>query len=194
MASSSSGPEVGALEQAIAGRVGVRHAIACASGTDALVLALLARDIGAGDAVFVPAFTFVASAEAVALAAPCRCWSTSVPTSPSTRPASARRSPRSVAMDRCGRAPCCRSTCSASRRVTRSILPIARERGLFVLQDAAQSFGACWRGEPVGRQGDAAALSFYPSKPLGAYGDGGAVLTDDDAPGRSACARSPGTG
>ena len=61
------------------------------------------------------------------------------------------------------------------------ILPIAREHGLFVLQDAAQSFGARWQGEPVGRQGDAAALSFYPSKPLGAYGDGGAVLTDDDA-------------
>jgi dTDP-4-amino-4,6-dideoxygalactose transaminase len=62
-----------------------------------------------------------------------------------------------------------------------SLVPIARAHGLFVLQDAAQSFGARWRGEPVGRQGDAAALSFYPSKPLGAYGDGGAVLTDDDA-------------
>ncbi|MGH6917390.1 MAG: DegT/DnrJ/EryC1/StrS family aminotransferase, partial [Geminicoccaceae bacterium] len=62
-----------------------------------------------------------------------------------------------------------------------SIRPIACEHELFVLQDAAQSFGAGWRGEPVGRQGHAAAISFYPSKPLGAYGDGGAVLTDDDA-------------
>lgn len=175
------GPEVGALEQALAGRVGVRHAIACASGTDALLLALLARGIGAGDAVFVPAFTFAASAEAVALAGAVPvlvdvdAGFTLDPTSLCETIAAIRREgalrPRAVLpVDLFGQ---------PARY--EDILPIAQAHGLFVLQDAAQSFGARWRGEPVGRQGDAAALSFYPSKPLGAYGDGGAVLTDDDA-------------
>jgi dTDP-4-amino-4,6-dideoxygalactose transaminase len=174
------GPEVEALEQALAARVGVRHAVGCASGTDALALALLARGIGAGDAVFVPAFTFAASAEAVALAG---------------------ATPVLVDVDvDFGLDP--NSLCEAIALILRegllrpravlpvdlfgqparyeSIVPVAREYGLFVLQDAAQSFGANWQGAPVGRQGDAAAISFYPSKPLGAYGDGGAVLTDDD--------------
>ena len=174
------GPEVEALEQALAARVGVRHAIACASGTDALRLALLARGIGAGDAVFVPTFTFAASAEAVAQAGAVPVLVdvgadfTMDPTSLAEAVAALRREralrPRAVLpVDLFGQ---------PARY--EDILPIARACGLFVLQDAAQSFGASWRGEPVGRQGDAAALSFYPSKPLGAYGDGGAVLTDDD--------------
>jgi dTDP-4-amino-4,6-dideoxygalactose transaminase len=174
------GPEVEALEQALAARVGVRHAIACASGTDALALALLARGIGAGDAVFVPAFTFAASAEAVALAAATPVLVdvgadfTLDPTSLEETIAAIRREgslrPRAVLpVDLFGQ---------PARY--QDLRPIAYAHGLFVLQDAAQSFGASWQGEPVGRQGDAAALSFYPSKPLGAYGDGGAVLTDDD--------------
>ncbi len=174
------GPEVEALERALAERVGVRHAIGCASGTDALLLALLARGIGVGDAVFVPAFTFVASAEAVALAG-----ATPVlvdvgadfsldPPSLDAALAGIRREgalrPRAVLpVDLFGQ---------PARY--EDIRPIARAHGLFLLQDAAQSFGARWRGEPAGRQGDAAAFSFYPSKPLGAYGDGGALLTDDD--------------
>jgi dTDP-4-amino-4,6-dideoxygalactose transaminase len=175
------GPEVEALEQALAARVGVRHAITCASGTDALLLALLARGIGAGDAVFVPAFTFAASGEAVALARATPVLVdvgadfTLAPASLEEAIAVVRRQgslrPRAVLpVDLFGQ---------PARY--EDLLPIARAHGLFVLQDAAQSFGARWRGEPVGRQGDAAALSFYPSKPLGAYGDGGAVLTDDDA-------------
>jgi dTDP-4-amino-4,6-dideoxygalactose transaminase len=176
-----SGPEVEALEQALAGRVGVRHAIACASGTDALLLALLARGIGAGDAVFVPAFTFAASAEAVALAGATPVL-VDVGADFTLDPASLAEA--IAVIGRQG---------SLRPRVVlpvdlfgqparyEDILPIARAHGLFVLQDAAQSFGASWRGEQVGRQGDAAAISFYPSKPLGAYGDGGAVLTDDDA-------------
>jgi dTDP-4-amino-4,6-dideoxygalactose transaminase len=174
------GPEVEALEQALAGHVGVRHAIACASGTDALLLALLARGIGAGDAVFVPAFTFAASAEAVALAG-------AVPVLVDVG-ADLTLDPASLAeaMALIGREGALRPravvTVDLFGQPARyeEILPIAREHGLFVLQDAAQSFGASWRGEPVGRQGDAAALSFYPSKPLGAYGDGGAVLTDHE--------------
>jgi dTDP-4-amino-4,6-dideoxygalactose transaminase len=174
------GPEVGELERALAAHVGVRHAIGCGSGTDALLLALLARGIGAGDAVFVPALTFVASAEAVA-----RAGATPVlvdvgadftldPTSLGEALAGIRREgslqPRAVLpVDLFGQ---------PARY--EDIRPIARAHRLFVLQDAAQSFGASWRGEPAGRQGDAAAISFYPSKPLGGYGDGGALLTDDD--------------
>ena len=175
------GPEVGALEQAIAGRVGVRHAIACASGTDALVLALLARGIGAGDAVFVPAFTFVASAEAVALAGAVPVL-VDVGADFTLDPASLCEAIAAIGREGSLR-PRAVLPVDLFGQPARyeDILPIAHQEGLFVLQDAAQSFGACWQGEPVGRQGDAAAISFYPSKPLGAYGDGGAVLTDDDA-------------
>lgn len=175
------GPEVAALEQSIAGQVGVRHAIGCASGTDALLLALLARGVGAGDAVFVPAFTFAASAEAVALAGAVPVL-VDVGGDFTLDPASLAEAVAAIRREGALR-PHAVVTVDLFGQPARyeAILPIAREEGLFVLQDAAQSFGASWQAEPVGRQGDAAALSFYPSKPLGAYGDGGAVLTDDDA-------------
>ncbi len=175
------GPEVGQLEAALAEYVGVRHVIGCASGTDALLLVLMAQGIGPGDAVFLPAFTFAASAEAVALLGATPVFVDVVRTSFNLDPASLEEA--IAAIEREGR--------HAPRAVIpvdlfglpadyRAILPIARARGLFVLQDAAQSFGARWCGEPAGGQGDAAATSFYPTKPLGAYGDGGAVLTSDD--------------
>ncbi len=175
------GPEVEQLEQALAGYAGVRHVITCASGTDALILVLMARGIGPGDAVFVPGFTFAASAAAVALVG-------ATPVVVDVEPASANLDPASLgeAIEAVGR---------AGRLTPRAVVPvdlfgrpadyaalrpIARAHGLFVLQDAAQSFGARVGDQPAGRQGDAAATSFYPAKPLGAYGDGGAVLTDDD--------------
>jgi dTDP-4-amino-4,6-dideoxygalactose transaminase len=175
------GPEVGALERALAERVGVRHVITCASGTDALLLVLLAQRIGPGDAVFVPSFTFAATAEAVALAGATPVL-VDVDASFTLDPVSLCEA---IAMVR-------QATALRPRAVIpvdlfgqparyESLLPIARAHDLFVLQDAAQSFGASWQEQPVGRQGDAAATSFYPSKPLGAYGDGGAVFTDDDA-------------
>lgn len=174
------GPEVGALEQELAERVGVRHVITCASGTDALLLVLLAQGIRPGDAVFVPSFTFAATAEAVALAGATPvlvdidATFTLDPASlceaiTMVRQATALRPRAVIPVDLFGQ---------PARY--ESLLPIARAQGLFVLQDAAQSFGARWRRQPAGRQGDAAATSFYPSKPLGAYGDGGAVFTDDD--------------
>ena len=175
------GPEVEALERALAGYAGVRHAITCASGTDALILVLMARGIGTGDAVFVPGFTFAASAAAVALVG-------ATPVLVDVEPASANLDPASLG-----------AAIEAIRRAgalrPRALVPVdlfgrpadyaalrevARAHDLFVLQDAAQSFGARYDDQPVGRQGDAAAISFYPAKPLGAYGDGGAVLTDDD--------------
>jgi len=175
------GPEVVALEQALARLVGVRHVISCANGTDALLLVLLANDIGPGDAVFVPAFTFAAPAEAVAMTgstpvlvdvgADFTLDPTSLEAAIATINHQAELRPRAVIpVDLFGQ----------PARYER-ILPIARAHGLLVLQDAAQSLGARWQGQPVGGQGDAAATSFYPSKPLGCYGDGGAVLTDDDA-------------
>ncbi|MGH6914575.1 MAG: DegT/DnrJ/EryC1/StrS family aminotransferase, partial [Geminicoccales bacterium] len=175
------GPEVGALEQALADHVGVGHAIACANGTDALLLALKAWGIGPGDAVLVPAFTFAAPAEAVALAGATPVLVdvdggfTLDPESLGEAIAMVRRETRLKA-----RAVIPVDLFGQPARYE-DLLPIARMHDLLVLQDAAQSFGARWRGQPVGRQGDAAATSFYPAKPLGAYGDGGAVLTDDDA-------------
>jgi dTDP-4-amino-4,6-dideoxygalactose transaminase len=155
--------------------------MSCASGTDALRLVLMAQGVGPGDAAFVPAFTFAASTEAVALVGATPVFVDVVPTSFKLSPASlgeaiavteleGRLAPRAVIpVDLFG-----------LPADYRTILPIARARGLFVLQDAAQSFGARWCDEPAGGQGDAAATSFYPTKPLGAYGDGGAVLTSDD--------------
>jgi dTDP-4-amino-4,6-dideoxygalactose transaminase len=175
------GPEVAALEQALADHVGVRHVIGCANGTDALLLVLLARGIGPGDAVFVPAFTFAAPAEAVALARATPVL-VDVGADFTMDPASL-----DTAIEVIGRQGLLRPRAVVPVDLFgqparyEDLLPIARAQRLFVLQDAAQSFGARWRGQQVGRQGDAAATSFYPSKPLGCYGDGGAVLTDDDA-------------
>ncbi len=175
------GPEVEQLEQALADYAQVRHAITCASGTDALLLVLRAQGIGPGDAVFVPGFTFAACAATVALAGAtpvlvdveadsCNLDSASLEAAIEEVRRAGRLTPRALlAVDLFGR-PAGYAT----------LRPIAGEHGLFLLQDAAQSFGARWGSEPAGRQGDAAATSFYPSKPLGAYGDGGAVLTDDD--------------
>lgn len=174
------GPEVAALEQALADRVGVRHVISCANGTDALLLALMARGIGPGDAVFVPAFTFAAPAEAVALAGATPVL-VDVGADFTLDPASLAAAIEAIGAEGAlqPRAVVPVDLFGQPARYER-ILPIARARALFVLQDAAQSLGARWQGQPAGRQGDAAATSFYPSKPLGCYGDGGAVLTDDD--------------
>jgi dTDP-4-amino-4,6-dideoxygalactose transaminase len=174
------GPEVGVLEQALAEKVGVRYAISCASGTDALLLVLLARGVGRGDAVFVPAFTFAASAEAVALSGATPVLvdvGADLTLDPTSLSGAVEAIARAGALRPRGVVPV--DLFGQPARYD-ELWSIARENGLFVLQDAAQSFGARWRGQPVGRQGDAAAISFYPSKPLGAYGDGGAVLTDDD--------------
>jgi dTDP-4-amino-4,6-dideoxygalactose transaminase len=176
------GPEVEQLERALVEYVGVRHVLTCASGTDALLLVLMARGIGPGDAVFVPGFTFAASAEAVVLVGATPVFVDVEPTSCNLDPTSLRRAlaavegkgelrPRAlIAVDLFGR--------PADYQALRAV---ARAHRLFVLQDAAQSFGARWRGEPAGAQGDAAGTSFYPAKPFGAYGDGGAVFTDDDS-------------
>lgn len=168
------GPEGEALEQALAAQSGVAHGIGVASGTDALRLVLAALGIGAGDEVITTAFSFVASASTIVMAG-------AVPVFVDIDPAT-------YALD-----------VEAIVRVitprTRAIIPvhlyghpaamdrvgeIARERGLAVIEDAAQAVGAVYAGRPVGAWGDAACLSFYPTKNLGGCGDGGMILTNRD--------------
>ena len=173
------GPEVDALEQALADYVGVRHAISCASGTDALVMALMAKGVGPGDAVFTTPFTFMASAEAVSLVG--------------ATPVFVDVDPRTFNMD----AAALRSALSVERElVPRGIIAVdlfglpadyaaigqvAAEHDLFVMEDAAQSFGATMGNRRAGALASIGATSFFPAKPLGCYGDGGAIFTDDDA-------------
>lgn len=176
------GPEVEELEKALATFSGVRHAICVASGTDALKIALMAEGIGPGDAVFVPSFTFVATAEVVAGlgATPvfvdidkktfnidpddlCRCVE-------QVRRDGGLQARAVIAVDLFG-LPTDYAT----------INEIAGRYGLFVLADAAHSFGGSVLGYRVGGLAPVTATSFYPSKPLGCYGDGGCVLTDDDS-------------
>lgn len=173
------GPEVDQLEAALAGRSGVARAVAVGSGTDALLLTLRAWGIGPGDAVLVPAFTFVATAEVVALlgATPVFCDVTDQ---------GALLDPSEIAIG----VDVARSLGLEPRALIAvglygqpvdevAVAEAAAGAGLLVLGDAAQSYGATFDGIDTARFGDATATSFFPSKPLGCYGDGGAVLTDD---------------
>ena len=174
------GPEVRELEAALARSCGARHAISCASGTDALLMVLMAKGIGPGDAVLCPAFTFCATAEVVALLG-------ATPVFADADEATFNIDPESLE----------RAIAKAKRLglKPRAIIPvdlfglpadhdalaaIAAEENLFSLDDAAQSFGATYKGRPLGTFGLATATSFFPAKPLGCYGDGGAIFTDDD--------------
>lgn len=174
------GPEVGALEDELADFCGARHVLSCANGTDALVLALAALGVRSGDAVLVPAFTFAATAEVVP-------WLGAVPVFVDVLADSFNMDPASLE----------RGIATAEAAGLRpvgvipvdlfgqpadydALTPIAEAHGLWVVADAAQSFGANYRGKKVGTIGRIATTSFFPSKPLGCYGDGGAVFTDDD--------------
>jgi dTDP-4-amino-4,6-dideoxygalactose transaminase len=175
------GPEVRTLEADLAAFCGARHVIACSSGTDALLLILMAWEIGPGDAVICPTFTFHATAEMVALLG-------ATPVLADAQADTFNIDPESLQ----------RAVATAKRRglKPRAVIPvdlfglpadhdaiasIAAEHGLFVLDDAAQSFGASYRSRKLGALTTATATSFFPAKPLGCYGDGGAVFTDDDA-------------
>jgi dTDP-4-amino-4,6-dideoxygalactose transaminase len=174
------GPEVRELETLLAAFCGARHAITCASGTDALVLVLMAKGVGPGDAVICPAFTFTATAEAVALVG-------ATPVFADVAEASFNLDPQS-----CARAVATARTAGLKPKAIiavdmfgqpadhRAIAAIAEAEDLFVLDDAAQSFGASYHNRSVGTLAGATATSFFPAKPLGCYGDGGAVFTDDD--------------
>ncbi len=174
------GPEVRELEVELAAFAGASHAVSCSSGTDALLLALMAWDVGSGDAVILPTFTFAATAEVVAFlgATPIFCDvledtfnidPESVMAAVETARAASLRPKVIIAVDLFGQP-------ADYRKITQ----IARDNNVKLLADAAQSYGASLDGRRVGTFGDATAISFFPAKPLGCYGDGGAVLTDDE--------------
>src|SRR3984957_11638892 len=175
------GPEVRAFEADLAAFCGAKHVIGCASGTDALLLVLLAWQIGPGDAVICPAFTFHATAEQVALLGATPVLADVQAETFNLDPASLERAI---------------ATAQARGLKPRAVIPvdlfglpadhdaigtIAARHGMLVLDDAAQAFGADYRGKKLGTLATATATSFFPAKPLGCYGDGGAVFTDDDA-------------
>ena len=175
------GPQVRDLEERLAAFVGVKHAVACANGTDALHIVLRAWEVGPGEAVFVPAFTFAASAEVVALVGATPVFVDVLEDTFNIDPASLERAiaeirkgghlrPRVVMpVDLFGQ------PADYNR-----IEPIVAREKLLMLCDAAQGFGALSDGRRAGGIGDAAATSFFPAKPLGCYGDGGASFTNDD--------------
>lgn len=174
-----SGPDVAAFESKLAAFCGAKFAIGCGNGTDALQLALMAKEIGVGDAVLVPDFTFTATAEAVALtgAAPVfidvQADDFNIdPTQLYAGMVRARENgfrPRAViAVDLFGLA-----------ADYDALNVFCRDNDLLLIADAAQSFGATYRGRKVGTLAPITTTSFFPAKPLGCYGDGGAILTDD---------------
>ena len=175
------GPEVAALEEELAAYVGARHCIACANGTDALQLALMAWGVGPGDAVVVPDFTFFASGEVVAAVGATPVFADVDASSFNLDPAQIE--PACEAARKAGLAP------KAVVAVDLFGLPAAyaaiRQEcgrlGLLLLEDGAQGFGGAIGGRRACSFGDVSTTSFFPAKPLGCYGDGGAVFTDDDA-------------
>lgn len=176
------GPEVDQLEEALARYAGVKHALTVSSGTDGLLMPLLAWEVGPGDAVFTTPFTFFATAEVIALLGATPVFVDIDLNTFNLDPTKLRS-----AVDR---------ICTEGRLNPRAVIPvdlfgqcadydailsIADEFDLLVLEDAAQGFGATYHGRKAGSFGHASATSFFPAKPLGCFGDGGAIFTDDDA-------------
>jgi UDP-2-acetamido-2-deoxy-ribo-hexuluronate aminotransferase len=173
------GPEVAQFEAELAAFSGARHVVTCASGTDALLMVLMAKGVGRGDAVLCPSFTFCATGEAVALTGATPVF---VDVDEATFNMDANLLKRGIATaNRLGLKP-------------KAVIPvdlfgqsadhdaigrIAEAEGIFVLDDAAQAFGASYKGRRLGTFGLATATSFFPAKPLGCFGDGGAIFTDD---------------
>lgn len=175
------GPEIEDLEEKLAEFVGAKHCIACGSGTDALLLPLLAYEVGPGDAVFTTPFTFFATPETIALTG--------------ATPVFVDIDPATYNMDAGKLQAAIEEVESSSNLKPRgvmpidlfglpadydAILPLAREHDLFVIEDGCQALGADCKGKKVPAFGDVGATSFFPAKPLGCYGDGGAAFTDDD--------------
>ncbi len=175
------GPEIGALEAALAAFCGARHVVSCASGTDALALGLMALGMQPGDVVLTPSFTFAATAEVVV-------WLGGRVVFVDVQPDSFNLDPAHLphALDAARRAGLRPVGVIAVDLFGQpadydAIEAFCAEAGLWLIADAAQSFGADYRKRPVGSIGTLAATSFFPAKPLGCYGDGGAIFTASDA-------------
>lgn len=176
------GPEVRELEARLSAYAGVKHCITCASGTDALLMPLMAWGIGPGDAVITTPFTFISTAEVLALLGATPLFTDIDPLTYNLDPAQLEKALRSGRVKKNG-------------LKVKGIIPVdlfgqpadyeeierfARQYGLWVLEDAAQAFGAEYNGRKTCSFGDVAATSFFPAKPFGCYGDGGAIFTNDD--------------
>ncbi|MBI1622019.1 DegT/DnrJ/EryC1/StrS family aminotransferase [Aquamicrobium zhengzhouense] len=175
------GPQVAEFEKKLAEYVGVKHVIGCANGTDALMLPLMAHNIGPGDAVFCPSFTFAATAEVIALR--------------QAEPVFIEIDPDTYNIDVKSLEAAIEMVVSEGRLTPRAIIPVdlfglpadytairavAEKYNLVVIEDAAQSIGGKLGNAMCGSFGHIGSTSFYPAKPLGCYGDGGAMFTDDD--------------
>lgn len=175
------GPQVRELEQQLADYVGVKHCLSCANGTDALTLALKAWGIGPGDAVFVPDFTFFSSAEVVSLEGATPVFVDVYEDTFNIDPEDLERAIKQTLAEG-------RLTPKVIVAVDLFGLPadyarirkIADRYGVLILEDGAQGFGGSYNGRRACSFGDIATTSFFPAKPLGCYGDGGAVFTDND--------------
>src|SRR5262245_25191889 len=175
------GPQVAELEEKLAAFAGVKHCITCANGTDALLIVLRAWEIGPGDAVFVPAFTFAASAEVVALVGATPVFVDVLEDTYNIDPKSLQAAISMVREEATLRPRAVMPVDLFGQPADyRAIEPIVAREKLKMLCDAAQGFGALLDGRRVGAIGDAAGTSFFPAKPLGCYGDGGASFTNDD--------------
>ena len=175
------GPQVREFEEKLAGFAGVKHALACANGTDALMLVLRAWNVGPGDAVFVPAFTFAASAEVVALVGADPVFVDVLEDTYNMDPKSLEAAIALVKRDGKLKPRAVMPVDLFGQPADYAALePIVRREKLLMLCDTAQGFGGLWHGRRAGALGVAAATSFFPAKPLGCYGDGGASFTNDD--------------
>ena len=175
------GPQVKELEGKLAAYVGRKHCISCANGTDALQIAYMVYGIGAGDAVFCPDITFISSTEPSKMLGATSVFCDIQPDTYNLCPESLERQIKAVlaegklkpkavvAVDILG------NPCDYD-----AIIPICEKYGLILIEDAAQSFGATYKGKKCGAFGEIATTSFFPAKPLGCYGDGGAIFVDDD--------------
>lgn len=175
------GPQVKTFETDLARFCNAKHALGCANGTDALQLALMALGCGPGDAVFCPTFTFAATAEVVALVHATPVFVDVDPVTFNIEIESLKRAiswARQSGLNPAGIIPVDLFGLPADYD---AIEPLASENGLWIICDSAQGFGATYRGRRTGSIGTIATTSFFPAKPLGCYGDGGAVFTNDDA-------------
>lgn len=192
------GPFVKELETQLAAFVGRKHCVSCANGTDALQIAYMVAGVGAGDAVFCPDMTFISSTEPAKMFGAVSVFCDITPDTYTLCPESLERqikavlaegklTPKAVvAVDILG------NPCDYD-----AIVHICEKYGLFLIEDAAQSFGASYKGRRACAFGHIATTSFFPAKPLGCYGDGGAIFTDDDemdALIRSICVHGKGPG
>lgn len=183
------GPEVGELEKQLASFVGCKFCVSCANGTDALLLSLMAYDVGPGDAVFTTPFTFIATAEVICLLGATPIFVDIDPDTYNIDPGKLGKAIEETKQKMSG------STGSPRNLTPKGIIPVdlfglpadydrinhlAKQHGLFVLEDAAQSLGGSYKGKRVGTLADIAATSFFPAKPLGGYGDGGAIFTNNE--------------